>query len=134
MILLVIFFWPNPSNFTPKAAFSLSLICKIFLCYPVGMWLPTNLETKLHFVLNINVGTRAIKKVTHHMGILHPKSFCPLRMTDVNKKHLSDHARNPDTRLSRSWYLHSYPRLHAFPSITQWFLPVFFFIMKESHK
>lgn len=59
------FFWPNPSNFTPKAAFSLSLICKIFSCYPVGMWLLANLEKKLHFVLNINVGTRAIKKVTH---------------------------------------------------------------------
>lgn len=77
--------------------------------------------------------TRNKEGDSYHMGILHSNSSCPLRMTDVNKKHLSDHARNPDTRLSRSWYLHSYPRLHAFPSITQWFLPVFF-IMKKSHK
>lgn len=76
--------------------------------------------------------TRYKEGDSYHMGILHPKSSCPLRMTDVNKKHLSDHARNPDTRLSRSWYLHSYTRLHAFPSITQWFLPVFFYHEKVS--
>ena len=125
MILLVIFFRPNPSNFTPEAAFSLSLICKIFLlsCWHVtsnksGNETPLRIKHKCWY-------TRNKEGDSYHMGILHPKSSCPLRMTDVNKKHLSDHARNPDTRLSRSWYLHSYPRLHAFPSITQWFLPIF---------
>ena len=88
MILLVIFFRPNPSNFTPEAAFSLSLICKIFLlsCWHVtsnksGNETPLRIKHKCWY-------TRNKEGDSYHMGILHPKSSCPLRMTDVNKKHL----------------------------------------------
>ena len=63
MILLVIFFGQTLQISRPKLPSPYHLSAKYF-CYPVGMWLRTNLETKLHFVLNINVGTRAIK-VTH---------------------------------------------------------------------
>ena len=76
MILLVIFFRPNPSNFTPEAAFSLSLICKIFLlsCWHVtsnksGNETPLRIKHKCWY-------TRNKEGDSYHMGILHPNSSC----------------------------------------------------------
>lgn len=75
MIFLVIFFWLNFLNFMFKVVFFLLFICKIFLCYFVGMWFLVNLEKKFYFVLNINVGICVIKKVIYIIW-----EFCILKV------------------------------------------------------